>query len=168
MLPELETQWEQILGCHRLRDIGLGITLDEDLSLRLGGASMSLGELYVEILSIQSSYNKAIQSGSLRFDLIRNQGFVSVEEITRSFAEIDSKMKGAIDSVVSNPSEIKVMRPEGTVRSLCQHLEIYRQSMLMNLARLDLYFSVAGYKSTPAWRTYIGPTFSWGKFLQKD
>jgi len=146
-----------------LRDQLMEILSDEDLGVRLGGETMSLGELCREIGEIEHTYVESLRTFRQDFSY-RNpdpQLERSVVALRRWFTELDRAMMAAIALLSEADIESRrIVRGDFDEEFFAplptQQLDVYREALLIFYGKVSVYLRAAERSLPGHWPDWIG------------
>ena len=145
-----------------LRNQLMEILGDEDLELRLGGGTMTLGVLCREIGEIEYSYVESFRT--FRQDLsYRNPDprlEHSVSALVAWYAELDRGMLAAIDALSEADIEARrIVRSDFDADFFAplpkEQMDVYREALLIFYGKVSVYLRVLGKPIPTLWREWI-------------
>ena len=146
-----------------LRDQLMELLTDDDLGLRLGGDTVSLGALCREIGEIEHSYAESFRT--FRQDLTyRNPDprlERSVVALETWFAELDRDLMAAVEALseddISSRRIIRSDFDEDFFAPLAkQQLDVYREALLIFYGKVSVYMRAIERPVPEQWRDWIG------------
>jgi hypothetical protein len=155
-----ESFFPEYLG---LRDQLMDIISDDDLAVRLGGETATLGALCGEIGEIEQSYVESLRTFQQDF-AYRNadRGLEdSVAAIKAWFAQLDRDLMAAIEGLseddITNRRIIRSDFDEGFFAPLpAKQLDTYREALLIFYGKVSVYLRALGRPLPQLWRDWIG------------
>jgi len=144
-----------------LRDQLMEVLADDDLALRVGGASSSLGELCREIGEIERSYIDSFKSFRLDFDYRNSDPRLetSVAALSSWYAELDGELRAVLEGLseddVANRTIDRADFP-GFTPMLSLQLDIYKEAVLIFCSKVDVYLRTLRKTPTEQWRKWLG------------
>ena len=146
-------------GLHAMRDGMLEQLDDVDLTFSPGGDNPSFGLLLEEMAALQQSYLASLNSDAHQWpstDLPR-QGRHSTSRIRERFQTLDAQMESAVSTLSRDDDlDAKVTRPDGTVRTRDEQVEIYTQAMFIFLGKAVVYLRAMDKALPLSVERYIG------------
>jgi len=141
----------------------LGVLDDEDLAFRLGGATLTLGQLCCEIGEIEHSYVQALRTFRQDFEWRHPDPRLerSVAALSMWFDELDRDLKTAIAAVTdSDAANRRISRvdfdPEDFLPLAAQDLDVYREALLIFYGKVSVYLRAMGRDLPGHWGHWIG------------
>jgi hypothetical protein len=150
---------EEIRGHHSMRDHLLTLVSDEDLDYRLPGANPTLGELLVEMGTIQGVYTHSFRTLTLDWS---HRELPPPEPLTVSglrawFAAQDDAMRVALDRFSEDELRIdRIDRGGGFVASPFVQHQVYREAVYIFYGKLSVYVKALERDAGPEWAAWIG------------
>jgi hypothetical protein len=146
-------------GLHQMRDGVLERLDDVDLAFTPGGANPSFGHLLEEVAALEESY-----AGSLDGDVqewpstdLPRDGTHSTSRLHERFQTLDAQLESAVSELSDGAiRDVTVTRPDGTVRTPDEQVEIYTQAMFIFLGKAVVYLRAMGRALPPSVERYIG------------
>jgi hypothetical protein len=146
-----------------LRDQLMEILTDEDLGLRLGGESASLGALCREIGEIEHAYVKSFRTFRQDFS-DRNldpQLEISVAALNAWYAELDRDLMAAVAAlseediagrrIIRGDFDEEFFSPLPKIQ-----LDVYREALLIFYGKVSVYLRAIGRPLPGQWPDWIG------------
>ena len=152
-----------VLEYLALRDQLMDILDDEDLGRRLGGKTMSLGELCREIGEIEHAYVESFTS--FRTDFSYRNGDPGLENSVAAlkawFADLDRRLMAGLEAlseediagrrIVRGDFEESIFSPRPK-----QQLDIYREALLIFYGKVSVYLRAMERPLPGQWLAWIG------------
>ena len=146
-----------------LRDQLMEILRDDDLAVRLGGETASLGGLCREIGEIERSYIDSLRTFRQDFGYRDADPRLeqSVGALEAWFAELDKNLAAAIEGLseddIANRTIIRSDFDEGFFSPLpAKQLDTYREALLIFYGKVSVYLRAIERPLPPLWRDWIG------------
>lgn len=145
-----------------LRDQLMEILSDEDLGLRLGGDTMSLGELCREIGEIEHTYVESFRTFRQDFSY-RNPDPVmelSVAALNAWFAELDHDLMTAVAALTEDEiAGRRIIRGDFDEEYFSPlpkiQLDVYREALLIFYGKVSVYLRSIGRPLPGQWMDWI-------------
>jgi hypothetical protein len=146
-----------------LRDQLVGLLADDDLGLRLGSATLSLGELCREIGEIEGAYVESFRTFRLDFGYHSPDPQVerSVVALASWYAALDRDLMEALEGlseediagrrIVRGDFEVDDFSPLPAVQ-----LDIYKEALLIFYGKASVYLRAMGKTFPRRWQEWIG------------
>lgn len=148
-------------GYQAMRNQLMEILTDEDLRYRVGGANPSLGALCREIGEIEHAYIESFHTFWQDFGY-RNadpQVESSVAVLSSWYAELDAKLKSAIEGVSQEDAMSRTIDRRdfpGFAPSARVQLDLYKEALLIFYSKVSVYLRALGKTLPQQWREWIG------------
>jgi len=144
-------------GLHGMRDGVLERLDGGDLAFAPGGDNVSLGRLLHDLLALEQSYADSLRGGAQQWPAGEptDGAPLTMTEVRERFAALDVEMESAVTAASASAAEA-VTRPDGTVRTPDQQIEIYTQAMFIFLGKAVVYLHALGRTLPPSVAHYIG------------
>jgi len=146
-----------------LRDELVGVLSDDDLAFRVGGTTVTLGELCVEIGEIEHSYVEALRTFKQDFGWRNSDTQVvrNVAALAAWFADLDRDLLAAIEALTEHEAaNRRITRDDVDVEGFsplaAQELDIYREALLIFYAKVSIYLRAMGRDLPGHWGNWIG------------
>jgi hypothetical protein len=146
-----------------LRDQLMEILTDDDLSLRLGGGTASLGALCREIGEIEHTYVESFRTFRQDFAYRNADPLLehSVAALKAWFAELDRDMMTAVEGLseddIANRKIVRGDFEEEYFAPLAkQQLDVYREALLIFYGKVSVYLRAMERPLPQQWRDWIG------------
>lgn len=150
---------EEIVGHHSMRDYLLTVLADEDLGLELPGANPTLGDVVIELGTIQGVYTHSLETFTLDWShrQLPVPAAVTIGSLQQWFAAQDAAMKAALDRfTVEQLREERIDRGGGFIASPFVQHEIYREAVYIFYGRLSVYLRALERDAGPGWAAWVG------------
>ncbi len=148
---------------QHLRDQLTEILRDEDLSLRLGGETASLGALCREIGEIEWSYAESFRTFRQDFSYRNPDPRLehSVAALKTWFVELDRDLMSAVEALseddIANRRVIRGDFDEDYFSPLPKaQLDVYREALLIFYGKVSVYLRAMERPLPEQWRDWIG------------
>ena len=149
-------------GYQALRDQLLEIVTDDDLRARLGGDTLSLGELCRWIGEIEHSYVDSFRTFRQDWEYRNRDALIetSVGALQAWYAEMDSELMAALEALseddIANRHIIRSdWDPAEFSPSVSVQLDLYRESLLIFYGKASVYLRALGRTFPDQWRVWI-------------
>jgi hypothetical protein len=132
---------------------------DEDLRFSLGGETLSLGELCVEIGEIQVAYIQSFRTFTQNFDYrIDQDGLAeSCVALNTWFAQLDHDLEAVLAGLsAEDVANRKIDRGHNFQVSPRIQLEIYKEALLIFYGKVSVYLKAKGHTRPQSWVDWIG------------
>src|SRR6266550_3159991 len=146
-----------------LRDQLMEILADEDLGLRLGGETASLGELCREIGEIEHTYVQSFRTFRQDFSYRNPDPELerSVAAVKAWFAELDREMMAAVEALSDDDiATRRIIRgdfDEAFFSPLPKvQLDVYREALLIFYGKVTVYLRAIERPLPGQWADWIG------------
>jgi len=146
-----------------LRDQLMEILTDDDLGLRLGGETASIGALCREIGEIEHSYVDSFRTFRQDFSYRNPDPRLehSVAALKAWFAGLDRDLMGAVTALSEDDiADHRIIRSDfdqGYFAPLSKvQLDIYREALLIFYGKVSVYLRAIGKPFPEKWREWIG------------
>ena len=146
-----------------LRDQLMEILRDDDLGVRLGGETPSIGALCREIGEIEQSYVDSLRTFRQTFAYRNLDSRLehSVVALKAWYAELDRDLMAAIEGLseddIENRKIIRSDFDEGYFAPLPkQQLDVYREALLIFYGKVSVYLRAIERPLPEQWRDWIG------------
>ena len=148
---------------QELRGELIAILSDDDLAVRVGGTSASLGALCREIGEIEHSYVESFRTFRQDFGYRNPDPLLetSVASLTAWYAELDTELAAAVKAlseddianrrIVRNDFDIDDFSPLPSVQ-----LDIYREALLIFYGKVSVYLRSMGKALPGHWEAWVG------------
>ncbi len=146
---------------QELRGELMAILSDDDLAVRVGGTSASLGALCREIGEIEHSYVESLRTFRQDFNYRNPDPLMdkSVGALTSWYAELDRELTAAVAALSEDDiASRRIVRGDFDSFSPLPsiQLDIYREALLIFYGKVSVYLRAMG-KSLPGhWQAWIG------------
>jgi uncharacterized damage-inducible protein DinB len=146
-----------------LRDQLMEVLEDEDLGIRLGGETVSLGALCLEIGEIEHAYVQSFKT--FRQDFSYRNPDLSVERsvaaLSAWFTELDRELMASVDALseddIANRRIIRDDFDEGYFAPLPKaQLDVYREALIIFYGKVSVYLRALGRPLPGQWGDWIG------------
>ena len=134
----------------------------EDLSLRLGGDTETLGALCREIGEIEHGYIESFRTFRHRLDWRHPDPGIatSVDGLRAWYAELDRDLLGALDALTEADLDRRIDRDDFDASQFspraAQELDVYREALLIFYGKASIYLRALGRKFPGDWPVWIG------------
>ena len=150
---------QELPGIHDLRDQLLGMISDQDLSYKLPGANLTLGELCEEMGHIQQvyihSFKTSMQEWGYRDAQVEAKN--SVASLNAWYEKLDAELVEALNGLSEDDVHNKqVDRGQGFTPSLYVQFQIYRETLLIFYAKASVYLKALEKPYPDLWKVGIG------------
>ena len=146
-----------------LRPQLLAILTDDDLAVRVGGASESLGELCRGIGEVERAYIDSFRTFRQDFDYRNPDPRLarSVAALSAWYVELDGDLMATLEALTEDDiANRRIVRgvPGPTEFSLppAQQLDIYREALLIFYSKVSVYLKVMDRPLPGDWQEWIG------------
>jgi hypothetical protein len=146
-----------------LRDQLMEILDDEDLGLRLGGDTASLGELCREIGEIERTYVESFRTFRQDFSYRNPDPALddSVAALQAWFAELDQDLMAAVAALSEDDiASRRIIRGDFDEEYFSPlpkvQLDVYREALLIFYGKASVYLRAIGRPLPDQWRGWIG------------
>ena len=146
-----------------LRDQLMEILSDDDLGLRLGGETMSLGELCREIGDIEHAYVESFRTFRQDFSYRNPDPSLehSVAALKAWFAELDRDLMAAVAALSEEDiASRRIIRGDFDEEYFSPlpkiHLDVYREALLTFYGKVSVYLRAIGRPLPGQWPDWIG------------
>ncbi len=146
-----------------LRDQLMDVLGDEDLSLRLGGDTASLGALCREIGEIEHAYVESFRTFRQDFAYRNPDPRLehSVAALTAWYAELDRDLMAAVAALSEDDIEHRrIVRGDFDTDYFSPlpkaQLDVYREALLIFYGKVSVYLRAFEKPLPPQWRDWIG------------
>ena len=146
-----------------LRDQLMDMLDDDDLVERLGGQTMSLGELCREIGEIEHAYVESFRTFRTDFTYRNPDPRLehSVAALKAWYAELDRDLKAAVEALseddIANRRIIRGDFDEDFFSPLVKvQLDVYREALLLFYGKVSVYLRAMNRPLPEQWRDWIG------------
>lgn len=139
MIPQLATSYEWVVGTQKIRTGLLDSLTDADLSQRLGGSTLLLGELLRETGDIQHSYTQSFRTFQQDFSQrsAQPEHETSLEAIRSWYAALDAELEHALEAITE--ADLARTIDRGFPMSPAVQVDIYLQALLIQIAKVSVY-----------------------------
>ncbi len=146
-----------------LRDQLMEILTDDDLDVRLGGETASLGALCREIGEIEHSYVESFRT--FRQDFVYGMSDPRLEHsvvaLKAWFAELDLDLMAAVEGLSEDDiASRKIIRGDFDVDYFAplpkEQLDVYREALLIFYGKVSVYLRATERPFPQQWRDWIG------------
>ena len=148
---------------QNLRDQLMEILGDEDLSLRLGGGTASLGALCREIGEIERAYAESFRTFRQDFAYRNSDPGLehSVAALKAWFAELDRDLMSAVEALSEDDiASRRVIRGDFAEEYFSPlpkvQLDVYREALLIFYGKVSVYLRAIERPLPEQWRDWIG------------
>lgn len=150
---------EEIRGHHGMRDHLLTLVSDADLAYRLPGWNPTLGELLVEMGTIQGVYTNSFET--LTLDWAHRQlpppSPITVSSLQAWFEAQDEAMNSALSRFSDDELRLdRIDRGNGFIASPFVQHEIYREAVYIFYGKLSVYLKALERDAGPEWAAWVG------------
>jgi hypothetical protein len=146
-----------------LRDQLMEILVDEDLGVRLGGETASLGALCREIGEIEHTYVESFRTFRQDFAYRNTDPKLerSVTALTAWYAELDHELMAAVEGLsevdIASRRIIRGDFDEEYFSPLAKaQLDVYREALLIFYGKVSVYLRAIERPLPQQWRDWIG------------
>jgi hypothetical protein len=146
-----------------LRDQLMDILSDEDLGLRLGGGTASLGALCREIGEIEHAYVEGFRTFRQDFSYRNSDPDLehSVAALKKWYAQLDRDLMAAVETLSEDDiATRRIVRgdfAEGYFSPLPKvQLDVYREALLIFYGKVTVYLRAIGRPLPGQWADWIG------------
>ena len=151
------------LEYQALRDQLMEILTDDDLGLRLGGSTASLGALCREIGEIEHSYVESFRTFRQGFAYRNPDPRVehSVAALRAWFTELDRGLIAAVEGLSEDDiAGRRIIRSDFDVDYFAplpkEQLDVYREALLIFYGKVSVYARAIEKPLSQQWRDWIG------------
>lgn len=141
-----------------LRPSLLEAVVDDDLGLRLGGKTITLGGLCREVGEIEYSYIESLRS--FRLDFSYRSVATSVAALTSWYSQLDQDLESAIADLteddIANRRILRDLEGDGFAPPPAKQLDLYREALLIFYAKVSSIFGNSRNHSRTAGRRGSG------------
>lgn len=146
---------------QELRGELMAILSDDDLSVRVGGTSASLGALCREIGEIEHSYVQSFRTFRQDFDYHNPDPLLetSVGALTSWYAELDRELTAVVAALSEDDiANRRIVRGDFDSFSPLPNiqLDIYREALLIFYGKVSVYLRAMGKPLPGHWQAWIG------------
>ncbi len=146
-----------------LRNELMAILTDDDLGMRIGGASASLGALCREIGEIEHTYVESFRTFRQDFGYRNSDPLLetSVEALVSWYEELDRELTDAIEALSEDDiANRRIVRDDFDVSDFSPlpsiQLDIYREALLIFYGKVSVYLRAMGKELPGHWPHWIG------------
>ena len=155
----MEEHYDALKEYRGLRDQLMGILDDDDLDVRLGGATETLGALCRELAEVQRSYTESFETFRQDFsarDAEPERGG-SVAALTAWYAELDGELAAALERLSDDDVANRLIDRGGgfTVPPPFQ-LDVLREALLIFYGKASVYLKAMEKPLPKQWQDWIG------------
>jgi uncharacterized damage-inducible protein DinB len=145
-------------GLHGMRDGVLERLDDTDLTFAPGGDNVSLGRMLHDLVALERSYAESLRDRVQRWPASEpaDSASLTLTELGERFAALDDEIESAFTAASAADAHAPLTRPDGTVRTPDQQIEIYTQAMFIFLGKAVVYLHALGRTLPPSVAHYIG------------
>jgi hypothetical protein len=132
---------------------------DGDLAFTPGGENVSFGQLLDEVAALEQSYVASLDSHVQQWPSTdpAHDGAHSLSRLRERFRSLDAQMESAVARFADGDDQaVVVTRPDGTVRSRDEQVEIYTQALFIFLGKAVVYLRAMRKPLPPSVARYIG------------
>jgi hypothetical protein len=146
---------------QELRGELMAILSDDDLAVRVGGTSASLGALCREIGEIEHSYVESFRTFRQDFGYRNPDPLLetSVAALTGWYAELDTELAAATEAISEEDiASRRIVRNDFDSFSPLPsvQLDIYREALLIFYGKVSVYLQAMGKALPGHWEAWIG------------
>jgi hypothetical protein len=153
----MEQQSDLLKSTQELRNNLMNVLVDEDLALSLPGANPSLGALCREMGEIEQSYIDSFKQFKQDFSYSHDPSVeTSVEKLKAWYTALDAELESALGKLSNDDLEKTIDRGHGFAPTVVMQFHIYRESLLIFYAKLDVYIKALGKTVPGQWQWWIG------------
>jgi hypothetical protein len=146
-----------------LRDQLMDAVSDDDLDVRVGGTSFTLGALCREIGEIEHSYVESFQTFRQQFDFRHPDPLIetSVAALRAWYGELDRDLVAALEAMsMADTTSRRISRSDfdaGYFSPLpTEQLDVYREALLIFYGKVSVYLKAIRKPLPPQWQEWIG------------
>ena len=146
-----------------LRNELMAILTDDDLGMRIGGASASLGALCREIGEIEHTYVESLRTFRQDFGYRNSDPLLetSVEALVSWYEGLDRELTDAIEALSEDDiANRRIVRDDFDVSDFSPppsiQLDIYREALLIFYGKVSVYLRAMGKELPGHWPHWIG------------
>ena len=150
---------EEIKGHHSMRDHLLTVVSDADLGYELPGANPTLGEVLIELGTIEGVYTHSLETFTLDWNHrhLALPARITVATLKEWFVAQDTAMKAALDRFVDEElHRERIDRGGGFIASPFVQHEIYREAVFIFYGRLSVYLRALRRDAGASWAAWVG------------
>jgi hypothetical protein len=157
MHPDVAAAYENLRFYTQPRDALMGILTNADLRFTPSDKNPTLGELCRQLGETQHIYVESFRTFSADFSY-RNADIALANDITRLvawYAELDAALESVFEALSDDDLLNKtIQRGEFQVAPL-DHLEIYREALLLFYGRVHVYLLAMGNPLPEIWQAWF-------------
>jgi hypothetical protein len=145
MNEKLQENYAMLVGTQCIRDHFLDVFCDDELNFRLGGNTLSVGQLFHELGDIQYSYIQSFKTLTQSFDYPNRATapYDTVGKLTAWFARLDTEMEAVLETLTGDE-----IIERGFPLPCPTQITVYQDAVLIVAAKLSIYLHALG-KSMP-------------------
>ncbi len=150
---------EEIRGHHSMRDHLLTLVSDADLAYGLPGDNPTLGELLVEMGTLQGVYTHSFETFDLDWQhrQLPAPDLVTIAGLQAWFAAQDAAMKSALDRFTDEELRIdRIDRGDGFIASPFVQFQVYREAVYISYGKLSVYLKALERDAGASWAACVG------------
>ena len=158
MNQTMEDRYGTLKAYRELRDQVMEILSDDDLDVRLGGATETLGALCRELGEVQRSYIESFetfrQDFSVREDDPERTG--SVAALAAWYAELDAGLEAALERLSDDDIANRLIDRGGFEVPPPFQLDVFREALLIFYGKVTVYLKAMAKPLPEQWQDWIG------------
>jgi hypothetical protein len=136
MNEQVQQNYKLLLEAQAMRDQLLDMLSDDDLTFRLGGSTLGLGELFRQLGEVEHSYTQSFLTFTQDFYYRNPESGLdsSVARLRAWFHSLDSEMKSALENITGDET---IQR--GFPLNANTQIFVYREACLIFAAKVGVY-----------------------------
>lgn len=156
MHASLAEQWTMVAGSHTsIRDALLNAVNDGHLVFRVGGNTLSLGELFQEMADVELAYVESFKTFTQDFSQKAAMDSVSVETLKARFQQLDADFEAVLEQLSDADIESKTIE-RGFPCPPAMQLQVYVQALLIFAGKATIYLRAMGEPLPDSVQSWIG------------
>lgn len=158
MISTAQAQIDFLRRFQPIRSEFLATLTDADMTYRLPGNNVSLGELLRETGEITQSYIQTYINGKQDFSWRYEDPTIinSIERLTIWLDHLDQDLIGTLSRLSDDDFQTRTFERGGMTISLRHLFDVYQDAMLIQFAKLSIYAKALEKALPPMWQRIIG------------